>query len=560
MEYERLIELNEKRWEDIKGNIVLEEGSFWRGSVEPSVAITIQQSLAISVSLYLCEHSKYYREAQLLDTIKMQVDFLQRAQRETGLISLFTCNLNSPPDTAFAVHGVALCYQLLIKTELSETKRIEAKLEKWLEKAMFGLISGGFHTPNHRWVISGALALLYEIFGDEKAKERVDCYITQGLDISPDGEWTERSNAVYNAACDLFLYHVARVFGYGEVLEAVNKNLELMEYMLHPDGCVVTEFSRRQDATMQMPLSELYYCVLKPMATQTKNGKFEAMAEMVLVTEKPHDFGFALLYYLLYRDTFATVKAEKLSDDYIKFLGEREDYKNYSTMTHYETRMIDNDKYHNVLRYRKNDLSITIMSAQPELFTLRYGSAKIYGMKLVMGWFGVAAMHFYSIKPVDETHYEMKARIKGVYRQPFPYEMVKDKKGILKDFPKIMPELSDGVTLSIDVRFELFDDGMDIKIKAYEYDNIFAQAVLMFDKEGTLGGEGLDRANENYSFLKDGEVVFGKDGYKIVVSGGAFEHKFTTLRNDSINRSANSVIINMQTPIEKTIKIRCSKE
>ena len=200
------------------------------------------------------------------------------------------------------------------------------------------------------------------------------------------------------------------------------------------------------------------------------------------------------------------------------------------------------------------------MSAKPELFTLRYGTAKMYGMKLVLGWFGVAAIHFYSIKSIDEMHYEMKARIKGVYKQPFPYEMIKDKKGILKDFPKVMPELSDGVTISVDVLFEFFDDGMDIKIKAYEYDNIFAQVVFMFDKEGTLYGDGLERENENYSFLKDGKAVFEKDGYKINVSDGDYGHEFTTLRNDSINQSAHSMIINLQTPIEKTIRIRCSKE
>ena len=115
MEYERLTELNEKSWEEIKGSIVQDEESFWRGSVEPSLGITIQQSLAISVSLYCCEHSKYNRNAKLLEAISMQTDFLQRAQRDTGLISLFTCNLNSPPDTAFTVHGAALCYQLLKK-------------------------------------------------------------------------------------------------------------------------------------------------------------------------------------------------------------------------------------------------------------------------------------------------------------------------------------------------------------------------------------------------------------------------------------------------------------
>ncbi|MCK5129558.1 MAG: hypothetical protein KAQ68_06890 [Clostridiales bacterium] len=569
-EYKKLISLNEEHWSAMKSKIITDKNSPWYGAMEPSTSPGMQSALSTSVAAYCCKESKYYQDKEVLASIKLLVEFLLGMQRDNGLVSLINCNLNSPPDTAFTVHGITICYNLMVKSENDEAQEVIGLMRKWLKNTIPGLVKGGVHTPNHRWVVCGALALLYEIFKDEQLKKRIDQFLAQGLDISPDGEWTERSNAIYNAACDLLLYHVARVFDYDFVFEAISKNLKFMEHMLHPDGMVVTEFSRRQDVSMMVPLSAWYYCVCKLMASKESNGKFETMAQMAMDADISYDYGFTLLYYMLYIDDIKDdVKQTELSKQYMVFLGDMQDYKNDETITHYEFHKLYRNnvynykrqkyKFHNVVRHRNNNLSVTIMAAKSGFLALRYGDAKLLGMELAFGWFGMASMNFRSIRQIDDTHYDMHMCIRGVYIQPYDYELVKDAKGMLYDFPDEEPEYSDGVELDVIVGVALLEDGVNITIDTDKYDQIFTQAIFKFEQDGRLEGESIQEDGEHFSYLKDGYAKYTNNGYQICVSGGAYQHKFKTMRNGVINPDAETVAINLETPIKHEIQIRCKK-
>ena len=51
-----------------------------------------------------------------------------------------------------------------------------------------------------------------------------------------DGEWTERSNGIYNVVSDVMLIHAARLLKRPELLVPVRANLKMMTYLVHPDG------------------------------------------------------------------------------------------------------------------------------------------------------------------------------------------------------------------------------------------------------------------------------------------------------------------------------------
>lgn len=86
----------------------------------------------------------------------------------------------------------------LVKAETPEEKAFQKKLFLVLRRMGDGMVEEGFHTPNHRWVISAALALLNTLMPDERYVARIDQYLAEHIDCNEDGEYAERSAGGYN--------------------------------------------------------------------------------------------------------------------------------------------------------------------------------------------------------------------------------------------------------------------------------------------------------------------------------------------------------------------------
>ena len=95
----------------------------------------------------------------LLPAAILAADAMMRAQRSSGLLDLLSVNYDSSPDTGFTVQ------QLCTVIELGRTRAQDdavwvallGKIEQFIRRAVPGMMDGGFHTPNHRWVIAAAL-------------------------------------------------------------------------------------------------------------------------------------------------------------------------------------------------------------------------------------------------------------------------------------------------------------------------------------------------------------------------------------------------------------------
>ena len=231
----------------------------------------VSETLAAS---FVHPRSRFHHDIVVLERIRLAAGFLERAQSPQGNIDLLTTNFNSPPDTGFVVHNVATAAAI---GGLHGAPEIAATLRPFLVKAGRGMATGGVHTPNHRWVVSSALAQINSLFPDARFVRRIDEWLAEGIDIDRDGQYTERSTLTYNIVTDRALVVLAAKLKRPALLEPVRQNLAALMYLLHADGEVVTEISRRQDQYTRGGLAG-YWFPLTFLAVTDRDGRFASMA------------------------------------------------------------------------------------------------------------------------------------------------------------------------------------------------------------------------------------------------------------------------------------------
>lgn len=540
-DHKTLLQKCEQNYETMLLDRVENKNSFWYGLMTPEKSHYRWSFFVTMLVLYKDEASMYFRNSTVLKHMKEYSEGLLREQMPSGFISLFDCNIDSPPDTAFSVMDIAPCYMLIQKCNFTELGEIQNNLELYLKKAAAGLCTGGIHTPNHRWVISAALTLCYEIFKEERYKTRIFDFLHEGLDVNSYGEWTEKSNAIYNSVCDLYLYHIARVFNLDYVFEAITRNLKMMQYLLHPDFSIVTEYSTRQDRAKRMPLTDKYAIIFELMAAHDEDGEFAYLAEKALETTE--SFAYLILYRTLFEPK--SVASVPISDNYHILLNENEKEQGGFGSC--------------VLRHRKGDLSLTIMEDQKDFMFLQYGNARMIGMRLVFGWFGVAAVAFDSLTKTSENQYKLETVLTGSYMDAFPREMTEGKKGKFEKFEYDGRLKTSVLKLKLTIEIEIIENQIDIVFKCDDMPHLCAQVVCLFDKDGTLSGDTLEKVDAYNSFLPQGNVTYQNGTDVIHIDGGCKEHKLVNIRNYVTDINANNILINYLSPYQKKISIKCYK-
>ncbi|HET7898661.1 MAG TPA: hypothetical protein VFL47_13350, partial [Flavisolibacter sp.] len=143
--------------------------------------------LEVLAASYCSPSSRFYQSGQVaavLQTISLQ---LLKAQAEDGTANFG--NLESPPDTAFLVELVAAAATPLRREKAAALVSVNNNIRQFLVKAGNALVTGGVHTPNHRWVISAALARLNALFPSKTYVERIDDWLGEGVYINSDGNY-----------------------------------------------------------------------------------------------------------------------------------------------------------------------------------------------------------------------------------------------------------------------------------------------------------------------------------------------------------------------------------
>ncbi|WP_321166478.1 hypothetical protein [Paenibacillus sp. Soil766] len=573
--YKRLVNLNDELTETtLLGQILDPQSKYYGGIVdETGIAranhMSTPRMIAGWVSALVNPDSRYYQDSLLLNALDKAVAFMLNRQHADGTVSLGSTNYNSPPDTAFVVGGVTQMYQLLNKHSWADLEPVTAKLKLFLERTIPAMLTGGCHTPNHRWVLTAALCLLYEIFPRPELLARAEDWLAEGLDITEDGEWTERSNGIYNAVSDIALYHTGRLMNRPELIACVRSNLRMMMYLIHPSGEVVTDYSGRQDFGQAATMAN-YFPIYRLMAAHDQDPIFAAMADYAGSSITGFYEGVnnhPLMSILVYPEAdISQIQRVPLLDRYVKEINTKHPMKEH-------LEQIDEVGHHMhiqhssmhlsfgapLVRIREQDQSVTIMSQTPSFFSLRHGKARLLGVKLSTS-FSPGIVKFSNLT-VSNGGYKLDTVLEKGYNGPIPRPL--------------LPEGTEGSTLSpwyllphqhrpmthlqkLELQAEITsgDSEWTIHVSSDEREDVFTQVTFIFGNEGAVSGDDLLAGEEGKYFLRSGSMMYEAEGDVIEISSGAYEHILPSVREDQHPSGCQYVHVNLVTPYDRTFKIR----
>ena len=476
--------------------------------------------------------------AELLERMSAAADYLLRVQRDTGLIDLRNVNYDSAPDTGFAVQLLCAFYDLAQDDEVFEA--LLPKLETFLRRAAPGLLAGGFHTPNHRWVIVAALAQTAALFPDIDVKDTVRAYLDEGFDVDEEGTYLERSIGVYDAVTNRSLLLLAEHWNVPGDLEnirtAVEANLTFNLHFFHADGTAETGLSRRQDwGTRNVPVpliaSYLHAAALWP------NDLFVRAAQWLWARAPVEQSGeFWQTYVLLKYGEPATSSAD-LPEQYRK---------------HYPL--------NKVWRVREGDLSATVYGSTSNLMSLVYGEAELASVKISQTYFGIGNFVGDELEVEGERatlHYHGSLKLhRPGYELPLGRPVARDEWEAARQVRNYKPLSS----LLSKLAIQAVEGGFDCHYETLDgLENVLTQIAFDFPAGGMweTADCAVRTAPGQVMFLKRGEGrrSFGND--HIAISPGANGHLYEHMRaSDEVAPGLCRVLLTFATPASHRFSLR----
>lgn len=505
--------------------------------------------------------SEFFQNESLVPYMAKIIRFLLKNQKTDGTLDLG--NLASPPDTAFILEPLCVADAILRKLSMPSLSEVKNLLKDFILKAGEAMRTGGIHTPNHRWVISAALARINDLYPDKKYVKRINEWLSENIFIDADGHYLERS-MIYSQVTDNCLITIARLLKRPKIYDYVRKNLQMTYFYMEPNGDLVTDDSRRQDQFIGFN-ALAFYLDYRHLAILDNNAEFSAICKNIEqikgFEEKtmPDMLAFFVEEPML-RKTLPTPKV--LNTDFEKLF-----------------------KTTNLARIRRNETTLTIFggtdkptiiasgrSTSPNFFSFRKGEAILKYMRFSTDFFSTGYFRSDGLKN-DGNKYILSQRIEAPYYQPMP-EKLKRADGNYKHSPSTdgrfwnkmdfqnRPQ-SNVKSIETTINIEENNGNVELHFQVKGAEGVKVTIEFCFKEGGQLIGlKKADDIADNY-FLENGmgEYKFGNDSIKF--GEGIFKHNklrgiegemytshFGSLRTDGMH-----VFMTGITPIEHKITL-----
>jgi len=413
--------------------------------------------------------------------------------------------------------------------DLFQLKGIKKNLKKFILNAGDALSVGGIHTPNHRWVVCMALSRINSLFPNKKYIERIDEWLREKIDIDEDGQYTEKSAAIYSPLTDRCLITIAKLLNRRELFGPVRKNLEMTKYYVNPDGEVVTTASKRQDQSQRGSMAAYYYSY-RYLANLDNNSQFAAMARWIEKTAQNK-----LVWFLIY------------------FLEDKLLSQNMPDSAKLPTNYEKIFKHSDLARIRRDQTCATIIANNPNFFSFHKGEAALETIRFASAFFGKGQFKGQKLEHKNGK-YILRQQLAGPYYQPFPKEKLPND-GDWEKMNRFLRPQSEIQKYEAVVAVSESEGTFLLDINIQGTDNVPVAIELGFRHGGELMGvEAVPEINDAF-VLKNG---YGKYIYKnntIEFGPGENEHMWTQLRGALPKLDALSVYLTSFTPFFAIIKL-----
>ena len=511
------------------------------------------------VSGYVWGKSSYHHDDSLLAPLLWLAEQLASRQHEDGLYDVG--NLHSPPDSSFAIQDVCMVYGLLDADDQPATQPHRAILEKVLRKAGPAIAAGGVHTPNHRWEISAALARTHHLFPDRRYAARIDDWLDEGIDATPDGIYSERSSTYASEVTNHSLLTVAWLRNKPELLEHVRRNLDATLYFLEPNGEVDTVASRRQDQTR---IREVWWYLtqFRELALHSGDGRFSTIAKSIEQrgTGEIGDF----LAEVMERPEIAAVlpALEPAPTDFAQHFPSQASARirrDARTAT-----VFGGTDFHDI------PVIASGLSTNPTFFKLRNGAAILDSVRLSPQFFSTGHFRSDGMRRTGPRTYKLAQEVKVPYHLPLPkryrredglYALTPDGRFYASmDFPHRPKQYR---TLRTEVTIVEVGNGWDLTFE-FDGDETGYAIELCFRNGGTLAGvEALGTAGNHQLVSGTGSYTVGPDRIEFGPGNGATRvsmdpgERYTYL-GGSLTPDGQRVYLTGRTPGRQTLRLRTS--
>lgn len=499
---------------------------------------------------YYTSGCRYCGQQQLLARAIAAIEFSLRLQNEDGTFDLLETNYHDASETAFIVGNIGPAI-LLMKKRKRNTP-LEVTLYEYLllliNRSSDGILNGGFHTPNHRWVHSAALSLCYELTGRSECLHKMNLLLCEGIDCDEEGEYTERSSGVYNIICDRALIILAQTRGMTSLYGHVTRNLRMIFKYFEPDLTINTLNSTRQDVGTS-PDWRIYYSLYLYMAMATDDREFRYVADRMLEQS-------------ISRISAAEICATYPPIPYFEFMPFWQmDESLTCSWTKEETEKprLDYEKHFvksGVVRFRHDDFTMTLLEKHPTFAMMQCGKHTAY-FRMAGTFFAQGQFSPEKIERTDEG-FLLTYRRRWGYKGPLP------ERPDTSDWSKMKHELRPDVMMQ-DFVFCLLvvpqPRGAIFKVRTEGVENVLTKFEIMLEPGALFCTEAMEM------YTRDGDYIYQKcskssyrymDHMTLHIEGGCWSQSYGKQMRGSLNADGHSFTLAMtgKTPLNQTFVLR----